>query len=347
MDQGKKVAETIFLLYKSRRFRECIDYKNRIIQERTNDKVKFGLDISLVISFCEFHLGRKSSVSNVISYHAPAFERFLANSPDVRHWHFEDRALLLKMLFGFPHDRMNDSNIVIFAAPRSASNFLQQILKKQLGGSAINAESPNQRNPFQIDRHLFTQAIALERVAIKSHAACCDVTMAILNLSGIKPIVVHRNFYDCMESYCSYYSHGSVAQKIGLHTVSDEQKMKYMVSTFAESYLFFHYTWEKYRKEHDNLVFSFDELVNDTEQTVYEILKNHPQDFSREEINFSVQEIRSQMSKNPKSVNFVSHRDRKYFYHYFSEFTNRKKIIELSESYSGFDFGEFLAYKPR
>ena len=344
MDQVKKIVENILYLYKKRKFRDCIEYKNSLFPKDKTKKIKFDLDISLIISFCQLRLGDKTALLDLVSENSYGFEKFIAHSTSVKFWHSEDRVFLLRMLFGYPSMDLHQ-NIAIFAAPRSGSTFLHQVLVRQMGGLPFNSEARIQRNPFHIDRFRFVHGISSKNTIIKSHAICCDYTKAILNLSDVIPVVLYRNFFDSIESFCFHQSSGYIGSQTGLDKISADKKMKFILAMFAESYLSFYFTWRQYCKNRDALMFSFPDLMENTERTIYKIIQRQFVNFSRQDVIENLKEIRSKMQEEPHQFNFMGDKKENYSLEYFMNKQNREEIIAISSCYPDFDFGDFLDYK--
>ncbi|EDP66957.1 hypothetical protein BAL199_17888 [alpha proteobacterium BAL199] len=208
---------------------------------------------------------RRMSISSGIQY----YERLIALAPpQTRH---ARRAALQHLLN--TDDRVgSETRILVAAMPKSASTYLCSLLAKLTGTPMTTPHNRNDPLGVDFDQLGFIRAYARGGV-LHSHLGASDRTLSMVNLLGLKPVVLTRNIFDALASYLEHADH-RVRRGLDTQRLSNEQRRRISILMIARHYVEIVASWSMAPANVDVLWVDYDAVSRDLTSVVRRVLEH-------------------------------------------------------------------------
>lgn len=167
--------------------------------------------------------------------------------------------------------------ILICGLPKSGTTWLESLLSLDgrfnnlMPYDVIKWEQNYGRSDNYIPKYDFLKKIPNGNWIIKIHATCSNELLEIINNYNLKPIILHRNIHEVLDSHSHYvdntFFHPDFSK---IKNLNKSQKISFYTQKYFDDYEIWVNKW-KNQKHTYNL--TYDDLLSDTEHEVTSILK--------------------------------------------------------------------------
>ena len=173
---------------------------------------------------------------------------------------------------------------------------LEGRFKNLMPYDVIKWEQNYGRSDNYIPKYDFLKKIPNGNWIIKIHATCSDELLELVNMYNLKPIIIHRNIHEVLDSH-SHYVDNTIFHPDFSKTRNFNNSQK--TSFYTEKYLNDYKIWvNKWKNKNNTYNLTYNDLLSDTVKEVTSILKFLEIDISQVTIkriikNNSIDKLRS------------------------------------------------------
>lgn len=197
----------------------------------------------------------------------------------------------------------SSKNCTIFCMPKSGSTYSSFVIGLCLGYKETPLYTRSDIVLSRFDTHKYLQALSIPNSIIRSHDVANLRLKSIMRVTGIKPIIIVRDLYTCLESLSEYWSETPdhrIGQEYGFRSLSPSEKLTNTVLRFGSELIDFIASWSSTGLK----MYRYEDMTNDPKNYFKEIFSDHGLSVSDDKLTRALHLSDTIKSKNPRLIRY-------------------------------------------